>query len=114
MRCIGSATCVDGCPEQALGIIGGKAQLTNPAACIGHGACAAACPVEAITLVFGTERRGVDIPLVKPNFETNVPGIFIAGELGGMGLIRKASEQGRQAMQSIAKRPRIARRRSMS
>jgi thioredoxin reductase (NADPH) len=105
-RCIGSATCVNACPEEAMGIIGGKAQLINPAACIGHGACAAACPVEAITLVFGTERRGVDIPQVNPNFETNVPGIFIAGELGGMGLIRKAAEQGLQAMDTIAKRPR--------
>jgi len=36
----------------------------------------------------------MDIPAVNPNFETNVPGIFIAGELGGMGLIRKAVEQG--------------------
>lgn len=107
-RCIGSATCVGACPEKALGIIGGKAQLTNAAACIGHGACAASCPVDAITLVFGTERRGVDIPLVKPNFETNVPGVFIAGELGGMGLIRKASEQGLQAMQSIARRPKTS------
>ena len=106
VRCIGSSTCVAACPEQALGIIGGKAQLTNPTACIGHGACAASCPVSAITLVFGSERRGVDIPLVKPNFETNIPNLFIAGELGGMGLIRKASEQGLQAMQSIAKRPR--------
>ncbi len=105
-RCIGSATCVNVCPEQALGIIDGKAHLTNPAACIGHGACAAACPVDAITLVFGTERRGVDIPFVNPNFETNVPGIFIAGELGGMGLIRKAAEQGLQAMATIVKRPR--------
>jgi len=105
-RCIGSSTCVNACPESALGIIGGKAQLIHPAACIGHGACAAACPVEAITLVFGTERRGVDIPQVNPDFETNVPGIFIAGELGGMGLIRKAAEQGLQAMETIARRPR--------
>jgi thioredoxin reductase len=57
--------------------------------------------MEAITLVFGSERRGVDIPYVKPNFESNVPGIFIAGELGGMGLIRKAVEQGRQAITTI-------------
>lgn len=104
--CIGSATCVRACPEQALGIIGKKAVLTNPALCIGHGACQAACPVHAITLVFGTERRGVDIPHVNPDFETNVPGIFIAGELGGMGLIRKAAEQGRQAIDTIARRRR--------
>ncbi len=103
-RCVGSGSCVNVCPESALGIIDGKAQLTNPAVCIGHGACAAACPVNAITLVFGTERRGVEIPRVDPNFETNVPGIFIAGELGGMGLIRKAAEQGRQAVETIAAR----------
>jgi thioredoxin reductase (NADPH) len=103
-RCIGSGACTKACPEQALGMVNGKAVLTNAAACIGHGACLAACPVEAIKLVFGTEKRGIDIPNVSPSFETNVPGIFIAGELGGMGLIRKAAEQGRQAIESIKAR----------
>lgn len=102
--CIGSGACVRACPEKALGIVGGKAVLTNGAACIGHGACFAACPVDAIKLVFGTEKRGIDIPHISPGFETNVPGIFIAGELGGMGLIRKAAEQGRQAIDSIRKK----------
>lgn len=103
-RCIGSGGCVHACPENALGIVRGKAVLVNAAHCIGHGACRAACPVDAITLVFGTEKRGVDIPAVTPEFESNVPGLFIAGELGGMGLIRKAAEQGRQAVESIRKR----------
>ncbi len=103
-RCIGSGGCAKACPEEALGIVMGKAVLKNGAACIGHGACAASCPVEAISLVFGTEKRGVDIPQVTPEFETNVPGIFVAGELGGMGLIRKAAEQGRQAMDFVKKR----------
>ncbi len=102
-RCFGSGSCVAACPEEALGIINGKAVLKNASACIGHGACLAACPVDAIKLVFGTEKRGVDIPNVTPQFESNVPGIFIAGELGGMGLIRKAAEQGRQAIRSIQK-----------
>ena len=106
VRCLGSAACVAACPENAIGIINGKAELVNAAACIGHGACKAACPHDAIELVFGTSKRGMDIPMVKPNFETNVPGLFIAGELGGMGLIRKAVEQGRQAIESIAKRGR--------
>ena len=103
-RCIGCGSCVSACPEHTvLGLIKHKAELINPTYCVGHGACKAACPEDAITLVFGTEKRGVDIPLVKPNFETNVPGMFIAGELGGMGLIRNSVEQGRQAMESIAK-----------
>ncbi|MBI4995630.1 MAG: NAD(P)-binding domain-containing protein [Rhodocyclales bacterium] len=101
--CCGSGACVRVCPEKALGLINHKAVLINPAHCIGHGACAPVCPVGAVKLVFGTEKRGIDIPHVQPNFETNVPGIYIAGELGGMGLVRKAAEQGRQAMESIAK-----------
>jgi len=102
--CLGCATCVDACPEgNVLGLINEKAQLVNPAHCIGHGACRNACPTDAITLVIGSETRGVDIPNLQPNFETNVPGIFIAGELGGMGLIRNAVEQGRQATESITK-----------
>jgi thioredoxin reductase (NADPH) len=104
-RCIGSGACTKACPEEALGIVNGKAVLTNASVCIGHGACLIACPVEAIKLVFGTEKRGIDIPNINPNFETNVPGIFIAGELGGMGLIRKATEQGRQAIDAIRKKP---------
>jgi thioredoxin reductase/Pyruvate/2-oxoacid:ferredoxin oxidoreductase delta subunit len=102
--CLGCASCVKACPEHdVLGIIHGKASLINPTHCIGHGACKKACPFDAIELVFGTEKRGVDIPLVHEDFQTNVPGIFIAGELGGMGLIRNAVTQGVQAVDSIRK-----------
>jgi thioredoxin reductase/NAD-dependent dihydropyrimidine dehydrogenase PreA subunit len=103
-RCFGSGACTRACPEGALGVVNGKATLINASACIGHGACFHACPVQALTLVFGTEKRGIDIPHVSEQFETNVPGVFIAGELGGMGLIRKTAEQGRQAVAAIRKR----------
>ena len=106
-KCIGCTNCVAACPEQGahqvLGMIRKKAHLVGPTNCIGHGACKAVCPADAITLVFGTSRRGIDIPRVNPDFQTNVPGVFIAGELGGMGLIKNAVEQGRQAMASIGK-----------
>lgn len=108
VRCIGCGSCVKACPEQpehhVLGLIGNKAQLVSPSDCIGHGACRAACPVDAITLVFGTAKRGVEIPMLSPSFESTVPGIFVAGELGGMGLIRNALAQGRQAVDAIHKR----------
>lgn len=108
--CCGSAACVSACPEKTvIGVVNGKAQLIDPTACIGHGACAAACPTQAITLVFGAETRGVELPTVSPDFQTNVPGLFIAGELGGMGLIRNAVSQGVQAIDAIARLPGVRR-----
>lgn len=103
-RCMGCGACADACPQgDVLGVIGGQAELVNPNHCIGHGACARSCPTDAIRLVIGTERRGVNVPVLSPDFETNVPGVFVAGELGGMGLIRNAIEQGRQAIEAIRK-----------
>ncbi len=102
--CIGTGACIAACPEKdILGLRDGKATIINASRCIGHGACFHACPTEAISLHIGTEKRGVELPHVSRNFETNIPGIYIAGELGGMGLIRNAVEQGRQAVENIAK-----------
>jgi thioredoxin reductase (NADPH) len=105
--CVGCGECVKACPEKefnVLGMVDGKAELINAGDCIGHGACRTSCPVNAISLVFGTAKRGIDIPILTPEFETNVPGIFVAGELGGMGLIRNALVQGTEAVEAIARR----------
>ncbi len=105
--CIGTGNCVSVCPEgDVLGLRNGQATPISPARCIGHGLCERACPTQAVKLVFGTDKRGVDIPRIKENFETNVAGIYIVGELGGMGLIRNAFEQGRQCVAGIAKQAR--------
>ncbi len=102
--CIRTGACMSACPEKnILGIMDGKAAVINASLCIGHGACFHACPTEAITLCIGTAKRGVDLPHVSQSFETNEPGIYIAGELGGMGLIKNAVEQGKQAVENIAK-----------
>jgi len=103
-RCIKSGACITACPEKdIIGIRNGKASVINASMCIGHGACFRACPVEAITLCIGTKKRGVDIPELKETFETNIPGIFVAGELGGMGLIKNAVTQGQEAVENIVK-----------
>ena len=110
IKCLGCGACTKVCPEgDVLGMVNGKAMLIEPSACIGHGACKTACPRDAIELVFGTETRGVDIPFVGPDFQTNISGLYIAGELGGMGLIRNAIEQGCQAVEQIRQRPGIGR-----
>lgn len=93
--CAGCGACTKVCPEgDILKLINHKAVLVGPTKCVGHGECERACPVDAIKLVFGTKTRGMDIPRVSKNYESNVPGLYIAGELGGMGLIRNAIKQG--------------------
>ena len=103
--CIRSGACITACPEKdIIGIKDGKATIINASRCIGHGACFHACPVQAISLYIGSESRGVDLPHVDHTFETNVPGIYIAGELGGMGLIKNSVEQGRQAVDNLTRK----------
>jgi thioredoxin reductase/NAD-dependent dihydropyrimidine dehydrogenase PreA subunit len=111
MRCIGCAACVDACPEgDVLGIVGGTATVVNGFRCVGHGLCEAACPVGAIEVGLGDVKSREDVPLLDPWCETSVPGLFVAGELGGLALIRNAVAQGRTVAERIAmgSRPRPA------
>jgi thioredoxin reductase/ferredoxin len=100
--CMGSGACVRACPEErALVIVGGRGHLAHSSGCVGHGECERACPVQAIQLVFGSARRGVDLPEVDATFESSQKGLYIAGELGGMGLIATAVRQGVKAIEAI-------------
>lgn len=102
--CAGCGGCTQVCPEgDILKLINHKAVLVSPTKCVGHGECERACPMGAITLVFGTKTRGMEIPRLSSNYETNVSGLYIAGELGGMGLIRNAVKQGILAAQHALK-----------
>ena len=104
MACIGCATCTTVCPEgDVLAMLGGKAVIVNGYKCIGHGLCADACPVGAITMVMAKPGVGADMPFLTPEYETTVPNLFIAGELGGLALIKNAVNQGRDCVDIIAK-----------
>ena len=105
LACIGCGACVEVCPEgDVLGVIGGKAVIVNGHKCIGHGLCAEACPVGAITIVMASPSVGADMPQLTPQYETNVPNMFIVGELGGLALIKNAVNQGRDCVDAIATR----------
>jgi thioredoxin reductase (NADPH) len=103
--CIGCGACVEVCPEgDVLAVIGGKAGIVNGHKCVGHGLCAEACPVGAITIVMASPSVGADMPALTPQHETNVPNMFIVGELGGLALIKNAVNQGRDCVDTIATR----------
>ncbi len=103
--CIGCASCVHACPETGtLEMVGGKAILAHAERCTGHAKCAEVCPTQAITLMIGGVLQTVRVPNVKENFETNVPGVFIVGELSGFGLIKTAINEGKLVIDHLKSR----------
>jgi len=103
--CIGCAACTMVCPEgDVLAMVGGKAVIVNGYKCIGHSLCAEVCPVGAITMVMANPSMGADLPYLTAEFETSIKNLFIVGELGGLALIKNAVNQGRETIDTIARR----------
>lgn len=101
--CIGCGSCVEACPEgDVLGVVFGKATIINGERCVGHGFCEQVCPVGALKVGLGDIKKREDIPIMDEYNETNVEGMFIAGELGGISLIRNAVTQGRTVIERIS------------
>ena len=104
-KCIGCGSCVLACHEgDVLAVVSGLARVVRASHCIGCAKCEAACPVCAIEVGLGDVSLRADIPMLSPELESSVQGVYIAGELGGIALVRNAIEQGRKAANEIARR----------
>lgn len=106
--CIGCGSCSNACPENVLEIIAGKSTVVNASKCTGVAACAEVCPTSACKLTGQGAARRVEVPQIDANFETNQRGIFAVGELGGLGLIKNAVNEGQLVVDKL--KPRITRR----
>jgi len=106
--CIGCSACVNACAESVLQIVAGKSAVTNLAACTGAAACAEVCPTGACQLTTGGggAARRVEVPRIGADFETNVKGLYAVGELGGLGLIKNAVNEGQMVIEGLKRKHR--------
>jgi thioredoxin reductase len=102
--CVGCGACVSVCPEAGALTMQGKLAVVDPEACKAVGECVKACPVNGIFLTTGAAVQRVEVPEVNFDFESNIPGVFVVGELGGRGLIKNAINEGKLAAEAVARR----------
>jgi len=100
--CIGCSACVNACDDAVLEIVAGKSAVTNVSACTSAGTCVEVCPTGACQLGGGGAARRVEVPQIDGDFQTNQPGIYAVGELGGLGLIKSAIAEGQLVIERIA------------
>jgi thioredoxin reductase/Pyruvate/2-oxoacid:ferredoxin oxidoreductase delta subunit len=101
--CVGCGACVPVCPEDGAIRMNGKLAVVDKDRCTGAAKCVEACPVGGIVLGTGANVHRVSVPDVHADFQTNVPGVYIAGELGGRGLIKNAINEGCVAAENVAR-----------
>ncbi len=98
--CIGCYACVDACPYDVLDVQKYVAVVVRPEACCGLTLCEQRCPNGSLRITDG-ETIG-DRPRIGENLESlDTPGLFLAGDITGLPLIKNAILQGSHAIDKI-------------
>jgi len=95
--CIGCHACVDACPHDVLAIVNGKATPVALDQCMEDTSCEVECPtVPKSCVVVNTTKKIAkrQVPKRDPKFMTDVPGVYLIGDVSGVPLIKNAINEG--------------------
>ncbi|MGH7966958.1 MAG: NAD(P)-binding domain-containing protein, partial [Candidatus Binatia bacterium] len=107
--CISCHSCYDSCPTKVLAGDPSthKSTVVSPQSCKaleGCTICQDGCPTGAIRVTSGPVVREVERAHIDEHNESNLPGMFLVGEVVGAALIKKAVNQGDRAVRYIFNR----------
>ncbi len=99
--CLGCYACVDACPYDVIDVERYVAVVVRPDACCGLTLCEQRCPNGSLRIADG-EPIG-DRPRLGADLDSlDVPGLYLAGDVTGLPLIKNAILQGARAAERVA------------
>lgn len=103
--CIGCHACVDACPHDVLAIVNGISTPVALEQCMEDTSCQVECPTSPKScIVVNTVKKIAErkVPKRDQKFMTDVPGVYLIGDVSGVPLIKNAINEGGAVIDYIA------------
>lgn len=103
--CIGCHACVDACPHDVLAIVNGKSTPVAVEQCMEDTSCQVECPTSPKSCIVLNTTKVIPerkVPKRDQKFMTDVPGVYLIGDVSGVPLIKNAINEGGAVIDYIA------------